>query len=55
MNEAIELLMQLGRDCFFGAVTFKFEAGRIVIINKNQTLKPSELPGQPGKRKDETL
>jgi hypothetical protein len=54
MNEAIELIRQLGRDRFYGALTLKFEAGRIVIINKNETLKPSELPGQPGKRKDET-
>jgi hypothetical protein len=43
------------RRTVYGTVTFKFEAGRIVIINKNETLKPSELPGQPGKRKDETL
>jgi hypothetical protein len=53
VNEAIELMQQLGRDRFFGTVTFKFEAGRIVIINKNQTLKPSELPGHPGKRNNE--
>jgi hypothetical protein len=53
MNDAVELLRQLGRDRFYGSVTFKFEAGRLVIINKNQTLKPSELPGHPGKRDDE--
>jgi len=55
MNETIELIRQLARDRFHGAVMFKFEAGRIVSINKNETLKPSELPGHPGKRKDETL
>lgn len=55
MNETIELIRQLARDRVYGAVMFKFEAGRIVSINKNETLQLSELPGQPGKRKDETL
>jgi hypothetical protein len=40
---------------FMARSTLKFEAGKIVIINKNQTLKPSELPGQPGEKEDETL
>jgi len=52
MSEAFELIRQLVRDRFFGALTLKFEAGRITTIKKEQTLKPSELnlPGQPGKR-----
>lgn len=45
MNEAIELVRQLSRERFYGALTLKFEAGRIAIIKKEQTLKPSELPG----------
>jgi hypothetical protein len=55
MNEAIELIRQLVFDHFYGALTLKFEAGRITTIKKEQTLKPSDLlPGQPGKRTDET-
>jgi hypothetical protein len=53
MNESIELIHQLQRGRFYGAVTFKFEAGRIVSIKKEETLKPSELPGQPGERKND--
>ena len=50
MNEAIGLIRQLARERFYGALTLKFEGGRIVIIKKEETLKPSELPGQPEKR-----
>jgi len=54
MNEAIELIRQLVRERFYGALTMKFEAGQVTTIKKEQTIKPSELPGQPGKRNDET-
>ena len=54
MNEAIDLIRQLVCDHFYGAVTLKFEDGRIAIIKKEETLKPSELSGQPRKRNDET-
>jgi hypothetical protein len=50
MDQAIALIRQLARDRFYGALTLKFEAGRIAIIKKEQTLKHSELPGQSEKR-----
>jgi hypothetical protein len=50
MNEAIELIRQLVRERFYGALTLKFEAGQLTIIKKEQTIKPSTLPEQPGKR-----
>ena len=53
MHGAIELIRQLVRERFYGTITFKFEAGRIAVIKKEQTLKPSELPGQPDERKHE--
>jgi hypothetical protein len=53
MNEAFDLIGQLARERFYGAVTIKFEAGRITIIKKEQTIKPSTSPEQPGKRNDE--
>ena len=53
MNEAIELIRQLVRDRFYGALTLKFEAGRITIIKKEQTIKPTSMPEQPGKRNNE--
>jgi hypothetical protein len=50
MNEAIELIRRLASEHFYGALTLKFEAGRLTIIKKEQTIKPSTLPEQPGKR-----
>jgi hypothetical protein len=53
MNEAVELIRQLVCERFYGALTIKFEAGRITIIKKEQTIKPTSMPEQPGKRNDE--
>ncbi|MGA8012896.1 MAG: hypothetical protein WB949_10760 [Candidatus Acidiferrales bacterium] len=53
MNEAIELIRQLMRERFYGALTLKFEAGQLTIIKKEQTIKPSALPEQPGKRNND--
>jgi hypothetical protein len=38
MNEAIDLLRQLARERFYGALTLKFEAGRITTLKKEQTI-----------------
>jgi len=43
-------LNQLVRDHFFGALTLKYEAGRLIHIRKEENLKPSELlSGTPEK------
>jgi hypothetical protein len=47
VNEAIELIRQLARERFYGALTLKFEAGRLTIIKKEETIKPAELSGTP--------
>jgi hypothetical protein len=47
MNEAVELIRQLARERFYGAVTLKFEAGQITIIKKEQTIKPTNLSEKP--------
>lgn len=46
-SDVSHLLNQLQSERFYGAVTLKFEAGQIVIIKKEQTLKPRDLSGQP--------
>jgi hypothetical protein len=43
MNEALDLIRQLARERFYGALTLKFEAGRITTIKKEQTIKPADL------------
>ena len=44
MNEALDLIRQLARDRFFGALTLKFGSGRITTIKKEQTIKPTNSP-----------
>jgi hypothetical protein len=36
-----DLLRSLEQSRFFGTVELKFEAGRVVLIRKTETMKPS--------------
>jgi len=54
MNGIIEMLHQLARARFYGALTLKFEAGRITTIKKEQTIKPNDLSEQPRSQSDKT-
>lgn len=54
MIEVIELIHQLSRERFYGALTLKFEAGRVTTIKKEQTIKPNDLPEQPRSQSDRT-
>jgi hypothetical protein len=54
MNEAIELIQRLVRQRFYGALTIKFEAGRITLIKKEQTFKPNDLSESPRSQSDST-
>jgi hypothetical protein len=47
MQEIFELLQRLARERFYGAVTLKFEAGRIVVLKKEETFKPTDLSEKP--------
>jgi hypothetical protein len=53
MNEAIDLIRQLARERFYGALTLKCEARRITTMKKEETFKPLNLPEQPRKGDDE--
>ena len=47
-NEATaRYLHELGATEFWGSVTLKFEAGRVVHIRKEESVKPDELSGLP--------
>jgi hypothetical protein len=41
MDDALNLIRQLVRDHFYGALTLKFEAGRVTTIKKEETFKPN--------------
>ena len=47
VNEAVELIEKLTRERFYGTVTIKFEAGRVVLIKKEETFKPNDLSEKP--------
>ena len=49
MNEATELIQQLSRDEFYGTITVKFEAGNIVLLRKEETIKPNNYRDNRGK------
>ena len=53
MEDALALLKQLASERFYGSVTLKFEGGRVVLLKKEQTLKPTDLSGQPRSRNAE--
>jgi hypothetical protein len=44
-NERLfELVRQLTDTAFWGSVEIKFEAGRVVLLKKTETLKPDHYP-----------
>jgi hypothetical protein len=47
MTQVLDLIRQLSGERFYGALTLKFEAGRITTIKKEQTIKPNDLSEKP--------
>ena len=45
MSELIVLLRELEASRFYGSLELKYEAGKIVLVRKSETLKPSERIG----------
>ena len=41
MNTISEVLGDLERKGFYGSVEIKFEAGRVVLLRKTETIKPT--------------
>jgi hypothetical protein len=41
MHSTIETLCELERQRFFGTLEIKFEAGRVVLLRKTETIKPT--------------
>ena len=48
LKELVVYLSRLARDQFFGTVELKFEAGRVVLVRVNRTLKWEDLAGGDG-------
>ncbi len=46
MNDSIiQFLQSLADDAFYGSVDLKFQKGQIVCLRKEETIKPTHLPG----------
>jgi hypothetical protein len=54
MNEVIELIRHLVRERFYGAVTIKFEAGNVVCLKNEETIKTANLSGKPRSQNEPT-
>ena len=53
INEtSIDYLRSLAKQGFWGAITLKYEAGKIVHLRKEENLKPSDLSGTPERVND---
>ncbi len=42
MIELIEMLKKLDQGRFYGSLEIKFEAGKVVLIRKSESFKPTE-------------
>lgn len=42
MVELVEMLKKLGECRFYGSVELKYEAGKVVLIRKSESFKPTE-------------
>jgi hypothetical protein len=40
MEEVFSLLQELARSKFYGSLVLKLEAGKIVLLRKEETIKP---------------
>jgi len=40
MEQIFALFRQLAKEHFYGSVTLKFESGQVVILKKEETIKP---------------
>lgn len=60
-SDVTQLIAQLTSQRFYGSLEIKFEAGRIVLLKKTETVKPTEAvnnarpnSNQPSTKQSET-
>ncbi len=52
-GNATEILKALERERFYGSLEIKFEAGRVVLIRKTETIKPNDYRNHRGEHNDQ--
>jgi hypothetical protein len=53
MEEVFLLLQQLARSKFYGSLVLKLEAGKVVLLRKEETIKPTHY-GENRREYEET-
>jgi hypothetical protein len=60
-SDVTQLITELTSQRFYGSLEIKFEAGRVVLLKKTETVKPTESmtstrpnPNQPSTKQSET-
>lgn len=48
MDEAAKLIHKLVTDKFFGSLILKFESGQLVLLRKEETIKPQHCLNKRG-------
>ena len=54
MDEAIAFLRQLAAERFYGSLTIKCEAGKVVCLKKEETIKPGNYRNNRGNDPNES-
>lgn len=48
MEETLALIRRLATERFYGSITLKFEAGKVVVLKKEETIKPKNYRDNRG-------
>jgi len=48
-----EILRELESNRFYGSVEIKFEAGRIILLRKTETIKPNDYRDNRGEHREQ--
>jgi hypothetical protein len=53
MEETFALIRRLASERFYGSITLKFEAGQVVVLKKEETIKPRNYRDNRGEQSDQ--
>jgi hypothetical protein len=53
MDETFAIIRRLATEKFYGSITLKFEAGQVVVLKKEETIKPKDCRDNRGRRNEQ--
>jgi len=54
MEETLSLIRRLASERFYGSITLKFEAGQVVVLKKEETIKPKNYRDNRGQSNEQS-